>query len=202
MYKAIATETGVSAPYSLIIKADVHTYAETDLGPINEVFSQALSTTLGALTIDWKGNLQSSQPGVIEGNQTTTSSTNHMGFTVLSVSSARKLFTITGVVSFIAFLSLLVLYVQFKREPLSIFEKEALRARKKHKNVIVDVDTLPEAKTEDKVILIGSLDELVKVADALLKPVLHKAEATTHVYCVIDASLRFEYVSSLAKLAK
>ncbi len=78
---------------------------------------------------------------------------------------------------------------------LSGIEEEALRAKRKHKGVIVDVSELPEAGSKEVVIPIGSVDELVRAADALLKPVLHHAEADKHTYCVIDAGTRYLYVS-------
>jgi hypothetical protein len=34
---------------------------------------------------------------------------------------------------------------------------------------------------------------LVKLADALLKPVLHLKHDQTHVYCVIDGAVRYIY---------
>ena len=46
-------------------------------------------------------------------------------------------------------------------------------SRRKHKDLIVDVDELPRAKVGDMVILLGSLDEVVKAADGLLKPCLY-----------------------------
>ena len=93
------------------------------------------------------------------------------------------------------FLLSVVLYVRFK--PLELFplEKEALRARKKYEGLIVDVKELPEAKGRDVVIPLDSLNELVKAADALLKPVLHKAEPQKHTYYIIDGATRYQYVS-------
>jgi hypothetical protein len=61
--------------------------------------------------------------------------------------------------------------------------------------VIVDVGELPLTRIEEAVIPIGSVNELVGIADALLKPVLHHAEADRHTYCVIDGSVRYEYIS-------
>ncbi|MFC1958953.1 DUF5305 family protein [Chloroflexota bacterium] len=74
-------------------------------------------------------------------------------------------------------------------------EKEALQARKKYEDVIVDIKELSEAKDQEVVITLDSLDELVKAADVLMKPVFHKPELYKHTYCVIDLLTRFEYVS-------
>jgi hypothetical protein len=73
-------------------------------------------------------------------------------------------------------------------------EEEALGAKKKHKGVIVDVGELPPTRAGEIIIPIGSVDELVRTADALLKPVLHQAEADKHTYCVIDGVIRYQYI--------
>lgn len=74
-------------------------------------------------------------------------------------------------------------------------DEEAMRARRKHKDVILDVKELPEVTGRERVILLDSLDELIKTADDLLKPVLHRAEKGRHTYCVLDGMDRFEYIS-------
>ena len=76
-------------------------------------------------------------------------------------------------------------------------EEEAFRARKKYKNVVVDVAELLQTKPEEAIVPVGPLDELVKAADSLLKPVLHQVEADRHTYCVIDGLTRYEYISEL-----
>jgi hypothetical protein len=78
---------------------------------------------------------------------------------------------------------------------VSSVEAEALRAKRKHKGVIVDVGELPPMGAGESVIPVGSVDELVTTADALLKPVLHHTEADRHTYCVIDGGVRYVYVS-------
>jgi hypothetical protein len=60
--------------------------------------------------------------------------------------------------------------------------------------VIVDVVELPPAGAGESVIPIGSVDELVGIADALLKPVLHHAGTNKHTYCVIDGGVRYLHV--------
>jgi len=78
---------------------------------------------------------------------------------------------------------------------ISGMEEEALRAKGKHKGVIVDVSELPPTGAGEVVIPIGSVDKLVRTADALLKPVLHHAEADKHTYCVIDGAIRYQCIS-------
>jgi len=191
--ETILAETGASAEsYSLIIVADVHTVAETQFGPINEVFNQTLTTTLEKGTLEWNEELIKTQPGSIKETRIVPNPNKYLG---LSLAGARNLAAAAAGVFFLFFLFSLVLYVRL--EPLELFplEKEAVRARKKHEDMIVDVKELPEAKGREVVIPLNSLDELVKTADTLLKPVLHKAEPEKHTYCVIDGATRYQYVS-------
>ncbi len=81
-------------------------------------------------------------------------------------------------------------------------EGEAFRARKMYKDIIVDVQDMAPAKAGEVVIPIYNLDELVKVAEALLKPVLHKAEVEKHTYYVIDGTVRYQCVSDYAVLGQ
>jgi hypothetical protein len=192
VYQTITNETGASTSRSLIIKAKVHTIAQTGYGPIDEEFSQSLSTTLDSDTLVWSGELAGSRAGTIE---TTGMIPNPDTFVWLSITQARNLFaTLLGIV-FILFLYSLMMNVWFKPEKLPNIEEEALRARKKHKGVIVDVDDVPEADAQEKVIRASSLDELIKAADNMLMPVFHKAEAQRHIYYVIYGSTRYEYIS-------
>jgi len=192
VYKAIVKETGVSTPHNLTIKADVHTTAQTDFGPVDEEFSQTLSTVLGENILAWEGELIESQPGAIEISRMVPNPDKLMGLSIiqmriLSASLAGLIFILLGY--------LIMLKIRFKPEKLSPIEEEALLAIKKHRDVIVDIGELPEAQDRETVIQLSSLDELVKAADGLLKPVLHKVEAHKHTYCVIDGLTRYEYIS-------
>ena len=59
---------------------------------------------------------------------------------------------------------------------------------------MVDVEELPEVKPTETVIPLNSLDDLVRIADDLVKPVLHRAEEGRHTYCIIDSGVRYLYV--------
>ena len=198
VYRAIERETGVSAPHKLTIKADVHTVAQTDFGPIDEEFSQTLSTVLGGDIIGWEEELVSSTPGVIE---TIRMVPNPDKLVWLSISEAKIVFLVLTGILLAPFLYLLIRYVKFKFKfkPGKLYrvEEESLRARKKYKGVIVDVKEMPEAEAREMVIPLNSLEELAKAADALFKPMLHKAEAGRHTYFVLDALTRYQYISEV-----
>jgi len=184
---ALGNELNINTlPCPLTIKAEVHTTADTDSAHIDEVFTHSLTTTLGGPTLSFTGGLSSRQPGTIVESRMAPVA-NALMFRVLSlVGLALAVF---------AFLFVLRNSRQAQALIISGMEEEALQAKRKHKGVIVDVSELPATGAKEVVIRIGSVDELVRTADALLKPVLHQAEADKHTYCVIDGAIRYQYLS-------
>lgn len=197
VFSAVQKETGVSVPHKVTIKADVHTSAKTPFGPIDEMYTQTLSTTLGGDTLQWEEEVEGSKSGALERTQLVPNPKKLAG---LSVTQIRNFSVAFGSLSLIFLLGFTTLSLLLKPEELSP-DEEIMRAKKKHKDVIIDVNELPEAKTREVVIPISSLDELVKVADTLLKPVLHKAESDKHSYCIIDGTTRYQYMSMLEEPA-
>ena len=70
----------------------------------------------------------------------------------------------------------------------------AARARKKYKQVMVDIEELPGVKPTETVISLSSLNDLARIADDLVKPILHHAKEGRHTYCVIDSVVRYLYI--------
>ena len=62
-----------------------------------------------------------------------------------------------------------------------------------HEGIIIEIDELPAVKPGETVVSLHSLEDLLKAAEGLLKPVLHKAGYDIHIYCVLDVSMRYEY---------
>lgn len=197
--KAIEQETGVSGVCNLTIRADVSTAAQTDFGPIDEDFQQTLTSTLGGGSLKWEEELVKSTPGSIERSQMVTNPNKYLG---LPITGARALSATTAGVMLGLFLYFLRLYMRFKPAPLLGIEKEVQLARKKYKELIVDVEELPDIRGEETVISLSSLDDLIRTAEELLKPVLHKGEKERHTYCAIDGLVRYQYVSQLEPSGK
>jgi len=199
MLDAIRSETGVPAEsYNLTITADVHTVAQTDFGPIDEVFSQTLSTALGKGTLEWNEELTKSEPSSITTSQMIPNPSKYVG---LSVSGARNLSTALAGVFFLFLLFSVVLYIKFKPEKLSQIEREAQRASKKYGSRMAEAtsQTLLEG---EKIISLGSMEDLIKVADELGKPIIHQAPTTPeepHAYYVFDGATRYQYVVTGSK---
>jgi len=184
-------ELGVFATsHDLVLTAKVDTVAQTDVGPIDEFFSQSITMSLGPGSVSWADGTTKMLPGSI--TETTTSSNSVWPARGGALGALLLLMPVGAYVTF--------RYMRNKPIPPNATEAEVRRAKRKHKDVIVDVAELPEAKAGDTVIRLDSLDELIKGADALLKPVLHKAEGQKHTYCVIDGSTRYEYTRQLEEL--
>ncbi|MBA7479358.1 hypothetical protein ES707_14792 [subsurface metagenome] len=181
------------ATYDLTIMAVVHTTAQTDYGIIDEAFTQTLNGTLGSTVLTWNDELESSKTGSITGSHMVPNTEKLFG---LSPDTARIVFPIALAIILPFSLYLLILGIVARPAALSRIEKEAIQAKKKHKELIVDVKELPAIEGQDiTVVSLSSLDDLITTAENLFRPVLHKAEEERHIYCVIDGTTRYQYVS-------
>jgi hypothetical protein len=182
---AIGEETGVRGnSHKIVLKADVHTVAQTDVGTISEVFTQTLGATLEANTLTFDKELSRSQSGTIGG--ATTSEPGREG-------RSRTPWIISLVVALLALGYFGWSQTRLGLATLSAGEANVARARKKYRQMMVDVEGLPEVKPSETVIPLNSLDDLVRIADDLVKPILHQAEEGRHSYCVIDSGVRYLY---------
>ncbi len=57
------------------------------------------------------------------------------------------------------------------------------------------IEEMPSVKPNETVIPLSSLDDLVRIADDLVKPVLHRIQEGRHIYCTIDGTVRYQYMS-------
>jgi hypothetical protein len=182
----LRTELGLgAATYDLAIQAVVHTTGDIGAKHIDQVFTHSLQGQLGTATFTLQGNLDKQQPGTIVEYRTVPVAKT---WVLRGLSLAGLALAVFGL------LFVLVNSRQAQAVVMSGMEEEALRAKRKHKGVIVDVGELPPVQAGEAVIPVGSVDELVRTADALLKPVLHHAEADKHTYCIIDSGVRYLYV--------
>jgi hypothetical protein len=181
---AVEGETGADGgPYNLMIKADVHTIAQTGLGAVDEVYTQTLEGRLDTNTLTFGEELSQSQSGVIGG------ATIPKG----SEEGGLKMPWLGGLVVALVALGYFG-WNQSQLKPAIVdTEAEAARARKKYKQVMVDIEELPSVKTDETVIPLSSVEDLVRIADDLIKPVLHQAEEGRHIYCIIDSGVRYLY---------
>lgn len=173
--------------FGLTVTATIHTVAETDYGMINRISAQSIKGTLDSARLTWAGDLNASQSGSFRETHTITTPIDRTG---VKAWSAIGLGFVVLIGAYVAWN-----YTKANSMPIPEVEKEARQAKRKYRDVIVDVTDLPAVTAEQLVIPVKSLKDLTQTADQLLRPVLHKAEADKHTYCVIDGMTRYEYVS-------
>ncbi len=197
---AIRTETGTGGEaYNFIIEAFVHVTAQTDIGTIDETFTQTLSTELGGGTLIWNEELEMTQEDAITTTRIIPNPSRYLG---LSVDGLKTTSLILGLIFLVIFIASLVFYNQTKPVELSLFEKEALAVGKKYADRIAQASSQTPIDDE-KIISLGSIEDLVKVADELGKPIMHQpptASEKRHTYYVIDGTSQYQY--TIAKQTK
>lgn len=80
-----------------------------------------------------------------------------------------------------------------RRSPLLALWEKTQNTIDSHKDVLVNMTQLPAVAEGERITQVDSLEELVKLSDALLKPVLHQVDGAKHTFCVIDGNVRYEY---------
>jgi hypothetical protein len=189
----IRSETGGGESYNLVIEAFVHVTAQTDYGPMDEVFTQTLSTELGGGTLEWNEELESTKEGAITTTYIVPNSNRYLGLSVGGV----KTTSLTLLLIFLAiFVASLVFYQRTKPAELPRFEKEALSIGKKYADRIAQASSQTPVASE-KIISLGSIEDLVKVADELGKPIMHQLPTNSekqHTYYVIDGTTQYQYI--------
>jgi hypothetical protein len=179
------TDNAFDAKYNLMIKVDVHTTA-TEPGTINENLSAILPLTLSSSNL---------AVGDVTGNAKTGSLTrtelipNETRSTILMLSLSLLCLTV------IAGLWVAWNFWERHHRPSQIYAlwDDTRAAMEKNKDIMVNVTELPATTEAEKVTRLASLSELVKLADSLLKPVLHVNDTERHTFCVIDGAARYEY---------
>lgn len=177
--------------HDLAITANVSTIAETEFGPIEEERSYAMTVSLGVEQLGLPEMVNEPSEGII---QETVKKEN------TAASAARKgTLGITGLMGVIlAFVGWG--YIEARRNKIGELEAEALQAKLKYKDLVVDVVELPQGR-ESLLVPLGSLEELAKAAEATLKPIFHLAEQAEHTYFVIDGSVLMMYTHRLESVA-
>ena len=194
----IGTETGASAAeYDLTITARVHSTGETQYGKIDETYSQDLKGVLKGGTLEWNKDLSKTQPGGIKTTQITDNSNKYLG---LPLSAAKTLFLILAVIFLL--LTALVSVSYFRNRPVSVptTDKKVLELKKKYGqrmaeagvNSIIDI-----AADSRNVLTFNSMEDLIKIADELAKPIIYQEPGPNGELCVcfvLDGTTRYQYL--------
>ena len=187
LIKSTEEQIGTSVPsHQLVINAAVHTVAQSNFGPIDETLTQSMTVTLEREKVLWPDTPPETKSGAIKETLTVPNPT----------AGTAKIGSLGALgVTMVIFLYTIWNYWEYRRRRISRLEADDIQVKGKHKDLVVDVEKLPDTRDEETLIELGSLDELVKVAESLLKPVLRLAEPERHIYCVIDGMARYQYVS-------
>ncbi len=181
----------------ITILAQVHTVARTDYGTIDEIFNHRLTGKMGE-TIEWgavekgaedKGLLSTKEGAITEE-------------ILVPNLLPRKLTTSSLIglgISLPIFCALAVLYWR-RRPKLSFLEKELNRNRKKYGELISEISKMPRIRKSEVIIPASSLEALVNISNNSLKPILLKVDRDKHTYCLIDSSVRYQYVSRARRI--
>ena len=173
----------------ITIFAQVHTIAETDVGTIDEIFEHQLKGRMGE-KIEWgfteEGRKDEEVLALIQEGAITKDEINLTPLRLRQFSSIGLAVT--------AFLFLGLLIVSWSRKPKLSLAEEAKKSKKKYKELLGEAAQCPPIKEEETVIDMVSLEELAKIANNLLKPILHKLEPNEHIYWVVDGLTRYRYV--------
>lgn len=192
---AIERETATRAPaYNLKITPEVHISAMVGGDLIEEDFSPSMVITFTGSRLTVEG-LEHAKPNIVGQTKVEPALWNLYGIPIL-VSHLRYL-------SYAALAGLSVAMVwaaYYKRvEPKGVAE----RIRRKYGDLIADLREAPRHAETPTVIQIASIEDLVKIADSLGKPILHSKKEQTHVFYVLNADVRYEFTAEeIAELEK
>lgn len=177
-------EQGVTASsHDLVITAKVHTLAETAFGPIEKELSYTMPIKFGETGVSFP----ETTPEETEGNIQETTARSNPSASAARMGSLGLAGIMAVVLAFVGWS-----YVEARRNRMTELELEAFQARRKHKDLFVDVDVVPEVEG-GVLVQLSSLEELAKAAEALLKPMLHVGEPDKHIYLVVDGTTQYRY---------
>ncbi|RLC82863.1 MAG: hypothetical protein DRI61_01025 [Chloroflexi bacterium] len=188
LLQTVEEETKVPAGlYKLTLSANVHSVAETEYGVIDETFRVPLEMDLEGGLIKVGDNLEKVRAGDL--GEMEVAPVVNLGLYKLAGGTAFAL-------SSIFLIYLLWMYLASRTWRPTI-EEQVQMLQRKYADLIVEVKTLPPPTGRQTVVHLDSLDNLVKVAEEIYKPVLHKSEDGEHLFCVIDSlgTVRYEYLA-------
>jgi hypothetical protein len=183
--------TSKSSQYNLIVEPKIHivaeiTVADADVRTIYENFAPNLTIKFGKGTPNYISieNLEHIEPATITGTQQT----------LLQWVVNLRLASILATVITISILAVTTWFYLKVKPPPSPKPIEKIIAP--HKELIAETTQTPPETTQT--INIKTLEDLAKISEALIKPILHKEETetkgkTTHIFYVLDNNTKYQY---------
>ena len=178
--KQIESEIGItSSNPSLIIKTNVFLTAQTADDFISTPFSSSISISLGKKTIEISDQLSLTESG--------SGIRNIYHPDVITARSQWSVILISILIVTIFFLILTESETRFIDEN----EKTIQSIIKKYKEWIVEVDSIP---SYSNIIPVKTIDDLVKIGDEIVKPILHyTAIDGKHIFYILDEDKCYQF---------
>ena len=187
----IQQEVGfTSQASSLTLQATVHTTGQAAAGPsFDKTFVQSITTNLNTGVLTWTTALAQSDSGTIQAPKQVNTAARLLGLPVIiiRIASLCVLFIIA---------ILLGLYFWVFRQKAGVALNQSMQSRQfnqKYKEFIVEVQEWPQRGIGENILTVNSLDELIKVSQAMLKPVNHVVSEGLDVYWLTDGNTRYEH---------
>lgn len=171
---------------SLSVKYNVTIAAETEQGVVRDQFAPSMEISLKGNTFVVTGNLTEEKTDSIP-------ATRKVSFSLIE--QARKVFSVSTI-SLAGFLLYFSLLITPKEQKINCQEKEVSLILKKYGDrIAVSKSGVPEVS--NKVILINSFEDIVKIADELGKPILYYQAGTEsicrHSFLVLSEERDYMY---------
>ncbi len=189
IFDTIQSETGIQvSKRNLMLRATVHTTAQTDAGQINDVYTQSIQTDLKDGILVWSDDLKKKETGYVEAPRVVVEPALLLKLPVFwwRVASSGLAFAILAYFALYFFV--------FSRRGIDKVEAETRQLLRKHREMIVEVKEWPESTPAEMVVQVETFRDLMKVSQGLLKPLHHKQEKNKHLFWVYDGTNRYEYL--------
>jgi len=192
----IDIETGVarSTTYNVNIKPTIYITAETSVGTINETFTPMLTIAFktdpnAGSYIDITG-LHHIKLGQIQDTQI-----NYLPW-VNNLQYASYLFLALSISAtvFITF-TYIKLKPTFPPKPRKTTEK----AIQPYKGIIAQTTDPPPRTAQTKTINLTTLEDLAKIAETLVKPILHHQKGEEHTFYILDDNTTYQHTTTANK---
>jgi len=188
----IDSEIGIrTATYSININPTIHTTAETSAGTIDETFTPTL--LIAFKTDPNTGNyiditgLHQTKPGQIQDTQT-----NYLPW-VKSLQNLSYLFLATTIsataLTTVAYIKLKPTFPPKPPKPLQ-------KIVEPYKDIIAQTTESPPKTPQTKTINLTTLEDLAKIAETLIKPILRTQKGNEHTFYIIDNNTTYKYTTT------
>lgn len=113
--------------------------------------------------------------------------------------------TLSIIVSVLVLITIIFFGITKNRieDSIDATEKEIIDIKKKYGDIIIEAKVAGDTK-EDNIVILGNIEDLVKVASEVEEPVIHKYEESEerYIYYVYDGYTRYEYSIDYKKINK